>query len=285
MSAAAKPAYLIINADDYGYFDCVSRGIIYAATQGMVTATGVMATSPRLSQQWAWLRESADVDIGIHLNLTWGSPLTLDMKKKLLCRNGRFPGKRHIVQSLLIGRIKKEEIEKEWRAQIEKCLLLGMPLRFINSHEHIHMFPPLYQRVVALANEYQISHVRFVASDKFVLSSGSVLARSVALDICNRLNRKFMCKATPQMLGLSSSGKLGPSCLERLTSHLQPYGIYELMCHPGFFNASEIRCGVLRRYHDWEGELRLLTCRKTRERLQRRNIEIVGYRHLDALKS
>ena len=38
------PVYLIVNADDYGYFSCVSRGILDAVCDGIVTATGVLAT-------------------------------------------------------------------------------------------------------------------------------------------------------------------------------------------------------------------------------------------------
>ena len=37
----SRYSYLIVNADDYGYHDCVSKGILSAARQGIVTATGI----------------------------------------------------------------------------------------------------------------------------------------------------------------------------------------------------------------------------------------------------
>ncbi len=39
---------MIVNADDFGYFDNVCRGILEAAEKGVVTATGVMANGPAL---------------------------------------------------------------------------------------------------------------------------------------------------------------------------------------------------------------------------------------------
>ena len=36
MPQQSQGAYLIVNADDYGYFRCVSKGILKAATHGIV---------------------------------------------------------------------------------------------------------------------------------------------------------------------------------------------------------------------------------------------------------
>ena len=42
---------LIVNADDYGYFDHVCAGILDCAAAGTVTATGVLANGPVL-ERW-----------------------------------------------------------------------------------------------------------------------------------------------------------------------------------------------------------------------------------------
>ncbi len=61
------PIQLIINADDYGYFPCVSRGIIEAAQAGALTATGILANHPDLSTQLDWLDSVPHLDVGVHL--------------------------------------------------------------------------------------------------------------------------------------------------------------------------------------------------------------------------
>ncbi|MSP28138.1 MAG: ChbG/HpnK family deacetylase [Methylococcales bacterium] len=53
---------LIIHADDYGYFPCVSRGILEAAQSGSLTATGILANNPDLKTQLAWLDSAPQLD-------------------------------------------------------------------------------------------------------------------------------------------------------------------------------------------------------------------------------
>ena len=56
--------------------------------------------------------------------------------------------------------------------------------------------------------------------------------------------------------------------------------IYELMCHPGEFDAQEVTDARLLRYHDWQGELSALTSPAARELLHRYRVRLIGYRHL-----
>ena len=74
--SVAMPSFLIVNADDFGYFRCVSRGIVQSHTRGIVTATGVLGNSPNLRDDALLLFQYPDLDVGVHLNLTFGEPLT-----------------------------------------------------------------------------------------------------------------------------------------------------------------------------------------------------------------
>ena len=62
---------------------------------------------------------------------------------------------------------------------------------------------------------------------------------------------------------------------------MQPGGIYELMCHPGHFDAEEVTDRRLLAYHDWEGELGTLTSPSARALLESRGVRLIGYRHLE----
>ena len=59
-------ACLIVNADDYGYFRCISKGILKSATHGVVTATGVFANTIHFGEHAAWLRDCDALDTGVH---------------------------------------------------------------------------------------------------------------------------------------------------------------------------------------------------------------------------
>ena len=78
-----EPIYLIINADDYGYFPCISQGILEAASSGALTATGILANSPSLKAHLEWLDAVEGLDLGVHLNLAFRQPLTATMTEKL----------------------------------------------------------------------------------------------------------------------------------------------------------------------------------------------------------
>jgi hypothetical protein len=271
---------LIVNADDFGYFPCVSRGILNAAAEGVVTATGVLANAEGLVEQAAWLRDREDLDAGVHLNATYVMPLTVELRRKLRGSSERFPGKFSMAMKLLARVIGVADVEREWRAQIERCLEQGLLLRFLNSHEHIHMLPPLFHVAQALAREYGIAHVRFASAGRPTGAAPAPLLRAGIMWVLEAANRRSLAAPVPRFLGLESSGRLTEADIEGVIASLLPGEVAELMCHPGEFDPSEIGDERLLAYHDWVGELRALTGVRIREALCRHGVRLVGYRHL-----
>ncbi len=274
-------ACLIVNADDYGYFSCVSKGILRSATHGVVTATGVFANATHFSEQAAWLRDCDALDTGVHLNLTDGLPLTSDLQKALVRWSGRFPRKFALARAILSGAIKIDFVKLEWRAQIERCLEHGLKPRFLNSHEHIHMLPALLPVAKALASDYDIRHIRFPTSRLAGSSSAGSLFRGAVIKVLETINRRHMNTPTAHFFGLEVSGKLDMKYLRETLPRLRPGRVYELMCHPGEFDPQKVSDPRLLRYHDWQGELRTLTSPALRDLLALSGVRLVGYRHLE----
>jgi predicted glycoside hydrolase/deacetylase ChbG (UPF0249 family) len=96
------------------------------------------------------------------------------------------------------------------------------------------------------------------------------------------LNRGHLVHPAPAFLGMAESGRLNLVTLRTLLPRLQPGGIYELMCHPGFRVDTEIDNRQLFKYHDWEGELAALTSPNARALLDSHGIRLIGYRNLDS---
>lgn len=276
----ASGPYLIVNADDYGYFRCVSEGILRAASQGIVTATGVLATVPDLAEQCVRLRELDTLDVGVHLNLTQGSPLTSALRTELRWASGRFAGKYALAASVLAGTISVKVIRQEWRAQIERALGYGLVVRFLNSHEHVHMLPPLLSVVTELSEHYAIPHVRFTVPHAGGASSMGVRFRGVIMGALSMIGRRRISVPSAVFLGLEASGRLDTCYLAQVIPRLEPGRVYELMCHPGTLDPGEVRDGRLLRYHDWEGELRTLVSPAVRELLKVHGVKLIGYRNL-----
>jgi hypothetical protein len=271
------PIQLIINADDYGYFPCVSRGIISAAQTKAITATGILATEPQLAEQLQWLN-GVEVDIGVHLNLTSGQPLTQVMRDALPRWQGLFPSAYTISGLILTGKLPLKIVRDEWQAQIETCH--SQQLVFLNSHEHIHALPVLFPLVLELAKSHGIPHVRLPQADWLRPLTGAAVVRNSLMTLMRTVNQYRIKTPVPLFLGLSESGKLTYNGVERLFSTLKSGQCYELMCHVGYFAADEITDPRLLAYHDWEAELALLQSPELHALYQRLNIQLSHYPRL-----
>lgn len=272
---------LIVNADDFGYYDCVSRGILHAARHGLVTATGIMATGRRFDDQVTWLQDHPDLDLGLHLNLTDREPLTEGMRRRLSRWQGQFPPKFTVAMAVLSGAIPVSDVRLEWRAQIERCLDKGLTIRFINSHEHLHMLPPLFRLVSELAGEYGIAHVRLPTSQWLRNLKPAAMVRDTLMQGLAAFNQPRLKRPAPIFLGMAESGRLSLAALKANLSQLKPGRVYELMCHPGFRVDAEIDNPRLYAYHEWETELAALTSAEARSLLKTHRIRLIRYRDLE----
>jgi predicted glycoside hydrolase/deacetylase ChbG (UPF0249 family) len=203
------------------------------------------------------------------------------MRKRLSRWAGRFPGKYAAALAVLSGAIKTEDVRVEWRVQIERCLASSLKVRFINSHEHMHMLPPLFPIVRALAKEYGIRHIRFPAAELSRSPSAGALFRGSVMKTLATVNRRQVDMPVAHFLGMEHSGKLNLPYLERRLSKLGRGQVYELMCHPGHRDEEEVRNPRLLGYHDWEGELETLTSPAVKELLHENRVRLIGYRQLE----
>ena len=129
---------LTINGDDYGLNERCSMAIAQAFDEGLITDTTMMANGEYFDQAVQLARERGFIDnIGIHLNLTWGVPLTEDIKKcPRFVTDGHFT--KDYDRTRPLHSDEKAAIEKELRAQIEKISAAGIKINHADSHHHIH---------------------------------------------------------------------------------------------------------------------------------------------------
>jgi chitin disaccharide deacetylase len=266
---------LIVNADDFGYFDQVSRGILDAAERGVVTATGVMANGPALPRWIDRLKAVRSLSVGVHLNATLGRPLTAEMRDRL--GNDEFPSTGALVGSLLVGKLPVSTLLHEWRAQIEHCLRAGLALRFVNSHEHVHMLPILYAKVRRLAAEFGIVHVRAPQPEWGHASTAGGWLRNGAFTLSRWFAAASARASEPILIGLAPSGRLNEAYCKWRFARLDRGASYELMCHPGWDDPNARKNPKLGAYHDWEGELNMLLGAGFAQLLHERGIKLAAY--------
>src|SRR5204862_7483290 len=98
---------------------------------------------------------------GVHAALVRERPLSPPASvPTLLGRGGAFlPHVRDFALRYALGGIAAAEVEAELRRQIERLLAGGLTLAHVNSHQHLHVLPRVFEVVLRLAGEYRIPFV------------------------------------------------------------------------------------------------------------------------------
>ncbi len=254
--------YVIINADDLGMSRGVNKGIEAAHRQGIVTSTSILATGNEFDAACGIARRCPELGIGIHLAWVESRPVS-DPKRvpTLVDTAGNFTaGWSGFFSRCLLGKISLDEVESEGAAQIERVLAAGFRPDHVNSHEHVHMWPPVFERVKRLAEKYRIPVVR-VTREPLVDGLGDCARpwgwmRRTVLDL---LASRQPCRyrdgvaagsiwSARACFGLADSCALTEPRLLRFLAAL-PEGVSEVMCHPGEGNDA---------YGDRDTEMRAL---------------------------
>lgn len=273
--------YLIINADDFGLSEGVSRGIIEAHCRGVLTSTTFMANFPWAEHMAPLLDPAPDLGVGVHLNLTTGTPvLAPEQVPSLVTAEGRFS--RSLVR--LLTRADMGEVRCEWAAQVEKAIRLLEPLgrrpTHLDSHRYLHGHPAFAQVLVEVARTYNIPAVRCMhPTPGFALSDAFSPWNPAKLVVTRYLRR------SAEVIG--QSGLAYPRAILardfdlRLLLHMLEQvgeGVTELVSHPGRVD-EQLRTLSSMQDHR-EAELAALTAPEARTAVERLGITLVSFRHL-----
>jgi predicted glycoside hydrolase/deacetylase ChbG (UPF0249 family) len=134
-------------ADDYALTPGVSRGILDLLAAGRLTAVSVMVTEAGWPQAARDLRAlGASADVGLHFNLTLGSPLGAMPQ---LAAGGTLPPLGLLLRSALLGRLSLAEVEAEVARQIDAfAQAFGRLPDYVDGHQHVHALPGIRDAVV-----------------------------------------------------------------------------------------------------------------------------------------
>ena len=198
---------LIVNADDFGLTEGVTRGLLDAMERGIVTSTTMMVNTPATLMAANIVRENPHLAVGLHINVTLGMPLT---QCATLTENGRF------IKPSVIGnddRYSEDELYLEMCAQYQRFVeLTGQKPTHLDSHLYAHQkFSKVGRAIRRLAEEHRLP-VRDLATNTF-----------------SRVHFEGNFKVKPG----ETKGVLKEKAYQ-LIDGLSSYEIAELMVHPAF---------------------------------------------------
>jgi predicted glycoside hydrolase/deacetylase ChbG (UPF0249 family) len=154
---------LIINADDFGMCHSVNEAVFRAFKKGVLHSTTLMVPCPWAPHAMHFLSDHPEISFGIHLtvisdwvNYRWGSVAAREKVLSLLDKTGYFHSFEQMHNSL--DHISLDELEMEFRAQIETVLAAGLNPTHLDWHAlRIGSRKNIFDLMLRLAREYGLA--------------------------------------------------------------------------------------------------------------------------------
>ena len=279
---------LIVNADDFGFSPGVNQGILKAHREGIVSSTTVMVNLDYAEEGVATLLEEApDIGIGLHINLTFGKPVSpVENVKSLVDDDGHFYLETQLLD--VAFSFDSDELYEEIAAQIERFIaIVGRYPTHLDSHYHVAFFHPLaLEATVALAAEYNHLPMREIGLHLPAEAMITTMQRFIP-----ELPEEPFLQLIPMLKGIveNSKGIHTPAHFEtnfngdkttlgdllNILVSLPEDRPTEIMCHPGLLNDP-----LNTKAESRQQELDALTHPSAREVIERYNIELINFSHL-----
>ncbi|HEX7138820.1 MAG TPA: ChbG/HpnK family deacetylase [Vicinamibacterales bacterium] len=260
---------LIVTADDVGLHRGMTDGALQAHESGIVTACSVVANGAAFRHAVERLQDYPKLSVGIHLALVEERPVAADVES-LVGASGILHGSYYdFIPRYFARRIRIDEVEREFRAQIETVLAAGITIEHANGHQHLHLLPRIFSLVQRLAEEYRIPYIRIVDEKKHGRGF-----RDMSVAILSRLGRaaraRSRVRTNDRTIGVTGAGHCSAPDLIALLDDVE--GTTELVCHPGL-TESELHEAYDWGY-EWESETAALCDPTLREAITARGIEL-----------
>ncbi|GAA3103862.1 hypothetical protein GCM10010464_78860 [Pseudonocardia yunnanensis] len=256
LGLAPQARVLIVNCDDFGMSPEVNAAVVQSIEEGIGTSCSLMVPCPGATHAMALLRRRPHIPFGIHLTLVCDTdrdrwwPLTAKERvPSLLDDDGELFAPTQVPE--LLARARTDEVEREFRAQIEAVVDAGLT----PTHLDWHCLADggradIFDLTVALAREYGLA-------TRAWLERGRGLLRRRGVPV---VEHEFL-----DSFGLDVEGK--QARYAELLREL-PAGLSEWAVHPGL-GAEDLRV----RCTDHE----FLTSQRARDIIREEGIVLIDY--------
>ena len=175
---------LAVCADDFGTSPGISRAIAALVEAGRLQAVSCLTThagwpaAAALARGW-----SSGVDVGLHLNLSEGAPLSDALRAVWPV----FPALPTLIVQAYLRRLPLAAIAAELRAQLDAFTAArGRAPDFIDGHQHVHALPGVRELVLdaacaaapplALRNTARVRGAGFAVKRRVIEATGGAAA-------------------------------------------------------------------------------------------------------------
>ena len=266
---------LIVHADDLGLSHSANTASMNAFEKNGISSGSIMVPCPWFAEFASYARDHPELDVGIHFTLTsewkhyrWDGVSPSSEISSLLDENGYFYASTEEVAQ----HADPVEVEKEFRAQIERALAFGIkPTHFDTHMASAGARPELFQIYLQLGKEYNTPVLlpRFFLLGLPAEDRDKILSEYVLLD-------------NIYMMGEEAAGKTWSESYRQMTESMKP-GLNQLIVHLGFDDEEMKAISI---DHDAYGaawrqkDLDYVLSEEFKELLKENDIQMVGWKEI-----
>ncbi|MCF6775296.1 ChbG/HpnK family deacetylase [Thiotrichales bacterium 19X7-9] len=226
---------IIVCADDFGQAADISKGIFELLELKRINATSCLTNFTDFQTDALLLKSLDHIFVGLHLNLTEGSPLT---KAHSLSNNGQFNSLNKLLLRSQLRLLNLNSIYLELKAQLERFIhtFNQMP-HFLDGHQHIHHLPIVREAVLRLYDEYHLKKTNtFIRNVAYIVDQRNLKSFIIQYSGAKRLQKLLKQKNIPHNLSFGGIYNFHPNTFSEAFSyalkHITDNGL--IMCHPGY---------------------------------------------------
>ena len=214
------PNSLVFSADDFGKSKTANKNILNLVKLAKIQRVAILVNGNFGQQGTKGLLDNK-VKLDIHLILP-GSNYKNE-QGRVLRRSFLF------LAMLATGKTTLKEVERSWEEQIKKFKkIFGKYPDGLNSHEHVHFFPPYFKIALKLCKKYKIPRIRF--GRESILDNNNRIGK--ILKIFNKLNKRSFSSYKLRVASYTFIVSLDwIGNFDKFKNNL-PKGTIEIVCHP-----------------------------------------------------
>ena len=132
----------ILNCDDFGMSSRINQGVLEAHNRGVLNSTTLLVNHRAAFEAAAIARDNPELGVGLHL----------DLEALFNFKASVYYGKSvSDVKSNTLALVLKQQslIEDMIIEQVEKFKYLNLNMTHLDGHNHVHLFPGVFEIVVA----------------------------------------------------------------------------------------------------------------------------------------
>ncbi len=251
---------LVINADDFGLCESINKGILECYSNGLVSDFSFLINSENFDKSVKELKDAKIKKFGIHVNLTFGKSISGNTSC-LTNKDGNYLFTGQHLKNYLKGKINPDEVYIEVKKQLDLLTSEGFEITHLDTHQNIHILPPVYRAINKVRNEYNPKVIIRFPSEPISFNLKYKFSNFKRIFILNTLSGYSKLKngidVKVQAIGGDFYNNINnKKVIQRVIKKIWKIkkDFFEMAVHPGYYSDEILKYDGYARQREWELE-------------------------------